>query len=80
MAEITVKLPYGREMVEVKIPRANLVGIYSPRDFKPVANVKDEIVRAINNPIASKPLRQLVTGAKKSRNCRRRQYAADSHR
>ena len=55
MAEITVTLPYGREMVEVKIPRANLVGVYSPRDFKPVTNVKDEIIRAINNPIASKP-------------------------
>ena len=66
MAEITVTLPYGREMVEVKIPRANLVGVYSPRDFKPVANVKDEVVRAINNPIASKPLRQLVKGAKKA--------------
>ena len=65
MAEITVTLPYGREMVEVRIPRANLVGVYSPRDFKPVANVKDEIVRAINNPIASKPLRQLVKGAGK---------------
>ena len=65
MAEITVTIPYGREMVEVKIPRANLVGVYSPRDFKPVANVKDEIVRAINNPIASKPLRESVIGAGK---------------
>jgi len=65
MADITVTLPYGREMVEVKIPGANLIGVYSPRDFTPVADVKKEVVRAFNNPIASKPLRQLVKGAAK---------------
>jgi nickel-dependent lactate racemase len=65
MADITVTLPYGREMVEVKIPGANLIGVYSPRDFTPVADVKNEVIRAINNPIASKPLRQLVKGAAK---------------
>ena len=66
MAEIKVTLPYGREMVEVKIPGANLVGVYSPRDFTPVADVKNEVVRAINNPIQSKPLRQLAKGAAKA--------------
>ncbi len=66
MAEIKVTLPYGREMVEVKIPGANLIGVYSPRDFTPVADVKNEVVRAINNPIASKPLRQLAKGAAKA--------------
>jgi nickel-dependent lactate racemase len=66
MADITVTLPYGREMVEVKIPRANLIGVYSPRDFTPVADVKQEVVRAINNPIASKPLRELAKGAAKA--------------
>jgi nickel-dependent lactate racemase len=65
MAEIKVTLPYGREMVEVKIPGANLIGVYSPRDFTPVADVKNEVVRAINNPIQSKPLRQLAKGAAK---------------
>jgi nickel-dependent lactate racemase len=64
MADIVVSLPYGQEMVEVRIPSANLVGVYAPKDFDPVANVKDEVVRAINNPIASKPLRELVKGAK----------------
>ncbi len=65
MADITVTLPYGNEMVDVKIPGANLIGVYSPRDVTPVANVKNEMVRAINNPIASKPLKQLVKGAAK---------------
>jgi nickel-dependent lactate racemase len=53
-------------MVEVKIPGGNLIGVYSPRDFKPVADVKREVIRAINNPIGSKPLRQLATGAGKA--------------
>ncbi len=66
MPDITVTLPYGREMVEVKIPRANLIGVYSPRDFTPVADVKQEVVRAINHPILSKPLRELAKGAAKA--------------
>jgi nickel-dependent lactate racemase len=65
MADIVVKLPYGQEMVEVKIPSANLVGVYAPKDFDPVPDVKNEVVRAIGSPIASKPLRELVKGAKK---------------
>ena len=65
MADVVVTLPYGHELIEVKIPVANLVGVYSPKDFAPVADVKGEVIRAINHPIASKPLRHLVKGATK---------------
>ncbi len=65
MAAINVKLPYGRDTVEVSIPAANLLGVYSPKDVPPVADVKAEVLRAVNAPIASKPLRELAKGAKR---------------
>jgi lactate racemase len=63
MADVVVTLPYGKETVEVRIPSENLIGVYSPNELEPVANVRSAIVRAIANPIGSRPLRELVRGA-----------------
>ncbi len=60
----TVKIPYGRNSVECSLPAANLIGVYSPRDCPAVADLKGEIRRAINNPIDTKPVRELARGAK----------------
>jgi nickel-dependent lactate racemase len=65
VAAINVKLPYGRETVEVSVPAANLLGVYSPKDVPPVADVKAEVMRAVNAPIGAAPLRELAKGAKK---------------
>ncbi|MDT8902002.1 nickel-dependent lactate racemase [Anaeroselena agilis] len=65
MAAISVKLPYGRETVAVSVPAANLLGVYSPKDVPPVADVQSEAARAVNAPIGTKPLRELAKGAKK---------------
>jgi lactate racemase len=63
MADVTVTLPYGDETVEVRIPSENLVGVYSPNEREAVVDVRREIVRAISNPIGSRPLRDLVRGS-----------------
>ncbi len=63
MADVAVTLPYGSGTVEVRIPGRNLVGVYSPNELEPVADVRSEIVRALGNPIGSRPLRDLVRGA-----------------
>ena len=47
------------------MPAKNLIGVYSPKDVRPVADVKKEVIRALANPIGSKPLRELVRGAGK---------------
>lgn len=65
MAATKVTLPYGRETVAVSIPADNLIGVYSPKDVPPVADVRAEIVRALNAPIGTRPLRELAAGAKK---------------
>ncbi|MCU0555061.1 MAG: nickel-dependent lactate racemase [Syntrophales bacterium] len=62
---VLVELPYGKGTVEVRIPGRNLVGVYSPKDVRPVADVREEVIRALKRPIGSKSLRELVKGAGK---------------
>jgi len=59
-----IALPYGQETVEVVVPENQLVGVYSPKDIPPVADIKTEIRRALAHPIASPPLQELVRGKK----------------
>jgi nickel-dependent lactate racemase len=66
MKDVRVELPYGKSRVEVRIPEKNLVGVYSPKDVRPVADVRQEVIRALANPIGSKPLRELARGARKA--------------
>ncbi len=58
----TIQLPYGRTHVEVRIPEANLVGVYSPHDVEPVRDVPAEIRRALAAPIGALPLREQLRG------------------
>lgn len=64
ISEIKVQLPYGQTEVEVTVPSQNLIGVYSPKDVAPVADLPQEIVRCLENPIGTKPLRELVQGVK----------------
>ncbi len=63
MGDVTVTLPYGNGTVDVRIPSENLIGVYSPNEREPVADVRREIVRAISNPVGSRPLRDLARGS-----------------
>jgi nickel-dependent lactate racemase len=57
-------LPFGQKSVEIRIPEKNLVGVYSPHDAAPVADVEAEIRRALAAPIGSLPLREQLRGRK----------------
>jgi lactate racemase len=63
MADVAVTLPYGNETADVRIPGKNLVGVFSPNESEPVADVRKEIIRAIDNPIGSTSLREAVRGS-----------------
>jgi len=65
MEEIIISMPYGQNTVKVAVPKENLIGTYSPKDVKPVSDVKQEVIRALNQPIGTKTLRELATGAQK---------------
>ncbi len=62
MKEIPVNLPYGKETLEVLVPAENLIGVYSPQDVPPVADVRNEVTRALANPVGSPGLAALVEG------------------
>jgi nickel-dependent lactate racemase len=62
MSNVKVAMPYGRGNIEVSLPQENLIGIYSPKDVAIVADVREEIIRALNNPIGSKSLAEQVKG------------------
>ncbi|MDR3590814.1 MAG: nickel-dependent lactate racemase [Negativicutes bacterium] len=64
MSKTKVTLPFGKETMEASIPTSSLIGVFSPKDVPPVANVRAECLRAMNSPIGSKPLRELAKGAK----------------
>jgi nickel-dependent lactate racemase len=63
--DVLVELPYGKGTVGVRIPEKNLIGVYSPKDVRPVADVREEVIRALKRPIGSRPLRELAKGAGK---------------
>jgi len=65
MEDVIVSLPYGEKTMEVAVPQSNLIGVYSPKNVKPVADIQQEVIRALSQPIGTKPLRELVAGAQK---------------
>jgi nickel-dependent lactate racemase len=62
MTVCKVILPYGERTIEISIPEENLVGVFSPRDVAPVADLPAEIRRALASPIGSPPLADLLRG------------------
>jgi len=57
---VDVWLPYGKTEVCARIPTRNLLGTIEGKEKPGVADVKAEILRALNEPIASKPLNEIV--------------------
>jgi nickel-dependent lactate racemase len=64
MSQHVITLPYGEDTVKVTVPENQLLGVYSPKDVPPVADVKAEIRRALSQPIDSPSLQDLVRGKK----------------
>lgn len=62
MSDRIVKLPYGNTSLDIRVPEKNIIGVYSPVDLAPVADIDMEVKRALDNPIGTKPLKELVKG------------------
>lgn len=63
MEDILIEVPYGSKTLKVAVPKENLIGTYAPKDVKPIADVEQEVIRALNQPIGTKTLRELVKDA-----------------
>ena len=52
--------PYGKTEICARIPTRNFLGTINPKDKPCVADSRKEIIRALKNPINSKPLAEIV--------------------
>jgi len=57
---VDVWLPYGKTEVCARIPARSFLGIIQPNEKTPAPDPRAEIERALNNPIAAEPLKQIV--------------------
>ena len=57
---VDVWLPYGKTEVCARIPARNLLGTIEAKEKPGAPDVKAEILRALNEPIGSKPLSEIV--------------------
>ncbi len=63
MSHTVCSLPYGAgHTLEVTVPQANLMGIYSPSDVAAAADIRAEIARALAHPIGSPLIVELAKG------------------
>lgn len=62
---MNVTIPYGHEQVSFEIPVKNFIGMMDPPFAPPVADLEDAIKYAIDHPIGTEPLSQIVKPGKK---------------
>ena len=60
-----VTLPYGHEKVSFEIPDKNFIGMMDPEFTPALDNLREAIENAIDNPIGTKPLSEIVKPGKK---------------
>ena len=53
-------LPYGKTEVCARIPTRNFLGVIQPNEKSPAPDPRTEMERALNNPIGTEPLNQMV--------------------
>lgn len=60
----TIKLPFGKEKMMVELPEERIAGILesAAHDYHTAESETDIVRRAVEHPIHSKPLRELVKG------------------
>lgn len=61
-----IKVPYHKQFWTIEVPEANLQGILTSgaHDYTPTASEQELVEQALNNPIGSKKLEELVQGKK----------------
>ena len=55
-----VELRYGARNLELKLPEANLAGVFMPQPVEPCADLTAEVRRALAEPLEGPPLDQLA--------------------
>ncbi|MEM2094896.1 MAG: nickel-dependent lactate racemase [Candidatus Bathyarchaeia archaeon] len=58
-------IPYGKTEVPVRVPDENLIGVIDCKETSSALNASDEVVRAIENPLCSPRLEELLKPGEK---------------
>jgi len=62
---MNLSLNYGHKSITLNIPDENYLGTLNPKDIEELSNPIDEVKRALENPIGSKKLKELVLSKNK---------------
>lgn len=62
MSETRIDLHYGDRFMTVSVPVEKLSWIAAPNEMEPVADTLAEVRRALDNPIGTPPLEEIVNG------------------
>lgn len=57
---VDVWVPYGKTEICARVPTRNYLGNIEPKEKEGIKDPKAEITRALNEPIGTKPLREMV--------------------
>lgn len=60
MRDETLRFPFGKSEIEVKIPKENILQVLKPREPAGLAEETKEIIRALQNPIGTQPLNRTI--------------------
>ncbi len=64
MTTVAVSLPYGESEITINLPKDRVKAILHSKSAPPLKDVEERIKLALENPIASPPLRELAKGRK----------------
>ncbi len=59
-ADTLIHLPYGEQVVQLRVPSANLLAVASPPTVEPRQDAESIVREALRRPVGGPPLRELV--------------------
>jgi len=54
-----IQLPFGAQTLELRLPEANLAGVFAPQPVEPCPDLRAEVLRALAEPLGCPPLSAL---------------------
>ncbi len=65
MERLSLQLPYGHEHLHFDLPRENLLAVAEPADVPPAADPSQQVLHALQEPVGTRPLREMVRAGQK---------------
>jgi nickel-dependent lactate racemase len=60
-----ISLPYGERKLSAEVPEKNLLGVLKPRRFKPEKKPEDIVREALQSPIGTGGIKEIINGKKR---------------